>query len=152
MDSSDYTTAAAIPVVHFAERDFHQHPAYARPSVLALSQEEACEPAEYVNATVDPTGSGARALDPAGEHPPCQPQRYVNLEAERVMFIGLDCVDALEAAIWRAWRRPLATPWTCAPRTLSEASVLWRTFWAGPNSCADMLHTSTLHLQWLRLH
>ena len=124
MDSSDYTTAAAIPVVQFTERDFHQHPAYLRPSVLALSQEEACEPAAYVNATVDPTGPGAHALGPAGEHPLCRPQRYVNLQAERVIFTGLDCVDALEAAIWRAWRRPPATPWTCAARTVSEALVL----------------------------
>ena len=125
LDSSDYTTAAAVPVVRFTERDFHQHPAYERPAVLALSREEACEPAKYLNASVDPSGPGSSALDPAGERPPCQPQHYVNLEAERVMFTGLDCVDVLEAAIWRAWRRPLATPWTCAPRTLSESAVLF---------------------------
>ena len=84
---------------------------------------QACEPTEYRNATVDPMGPGWRDLDPAGERPPCRPQRYVNLEAERVLFNGLDCVDVLEAAIWRAWRRPLATAWTCAPRTLSAAMV-----------------------------
>ena len=72
---------------------------------------------------MDPLRPGWRDLDPAGEHPPCRPQRYVNLEAERVLFDSLDRVEALEAAIWRAWRRPRATAWTCAPRSLAEALV-----------------------------
>ncbi len=84
---------------------------------------QACEPAEYLNATVDPLGPGWHDLDPAGERPPCRPQRYVNLEAERVVFDGLHRMDALEAAVRRAWRRPRATAWTCAPRTPSEALV-----------------------------
>ncbi len=40
VDSSDYTTSAAIPVVRFTEHDFRLHPAYERPAVLALSREE----------------------------------------------------------------------------------------------------------------
>ena len=72
---------------------------------------------------MDPLGPGQRALDPAGERPPCRPQRYVNLEAERVVFDGLHRVETLEAAVRRAWRRPRATAWTCAPRTVSEALV-----------------------------
>ena len=72
---------------------------------------------------MDPLGPGWHDLDPADERPPCRPQRYVNLDAERVVFDGLHRVEALEAAIVRAWRRPRATAWTCAPRTLSEAVV-----------------------------
>ena len=65
MDSSDYTTSAAIPVVRFTEHDFRLHPAYERPAVLALSREEVHQSdAVYTHACPDASPFLRLSLEP----------------------------------------------------------------------------------------
>ena len=125
VDVADYAAQAGIPVIRFTDSDASLHPALELPAVLALTGAGPCpltgeasphqrDPGREGRRRVPRTGGAVCALAPA-----------VMMEAERLLFRGMESLPALEAAVLRAWRRPPPPPGACALPTDLQ-SMVWR--------------------------
>lgn len=118
---ADYAAQAGIPVIRFTDSDASLQPALERPAVLALTGAGPCPlNGEAYPHRQDPGGEARRRAPSAGA---CAARPAVMVEAERLVFRGMESLPALEAAVLRAWRRPPPPPKACALPTPPQSMV-----------------------------